>query len=245
VTCEISTRGIEPAMEWTQEERPMIRNPVQLSEFAMSECIYTCAWCHAVNDSMTAEWCSCLSSRTTLVCRSCGRCFCDASERWQTAFTLSPAGTVFIQRERKRKSLSAVAEEPAVIRRPLILVVDDDKVVHLIAGRVLRHFGGTILHAEDGAAGLSMALETRPDIVITDAFLPKLDGRELARLLKGRAETAACKLVVITALYKGRRYRDEAYKNFHVDEYLEKPVSAATLNAVVGKLLGISEEMAS
>jgi CheY-like chemotaxis protein len=215
------------------------------SEFAMSECAFECASCHAVNDSMTAEWCSCVSARSTLVCSACNRCFCEAPSLWRTQFVKSGAGSVYLQREQQRKGIKAVAATPAeVIRRPLILVIDDDRVVHLIADRVLAQFGGTVLHAEDGLRGLSMARQTRPDLVITDALLPKLDGRELALLLRSDPESH-CRIVVMTALYKGRRYRDEAYKTFQVDEYLEKPISAPTLRRVAARHLGLAEELAS
>lgn len=216
------------------------------ADFAVSECAYACAWCNAVNDSMTAEWCSCLSSRNTLVCATCDRCFCDAAPFWRSAFTKSVAGTMFLQREQKRKGFKPVANaRQETMQRPLILVIDDDKVVHMIAERVLRVFGGTIVHAEDGETGLAMAQQLRPELVITDALLPKLDGRELSRILKSDPETQNCKLVVMTGLYKGRRYRDEAFRNFHVDDYIEKPVAAPALRALAGKLLGVPEEIAS
>ncbi len=219
---------------------------VDLSDYVVKLNAYECTWCHALNDSMTAAWCSCLSARTTLACARCGRCFCGASSEWKDAFIKSVAGTVFLQREQKRKTAKlAAVPEPHALRRPLILIVDDDKVIHLIADRVLRDLGGTILHAEDGAAGLAMALETRPDLVITDALLPKLDGRELSRILKSDPTNQFCKLVVMTTLYKGRRYRDEAFKKFLVDEYLEKPVSASALHALASRLLGVHHEIAS
>jgi CheY-like chemotaxis protein len=214
------------------------------SAFAVSDCAFACASCNAVNDSMTAEWCSCVSARNTLVCSACERCFCEAPAPWLTDFIKSPAGSAYLQREQKRKGIKSVPAPQDVVRRPLILVIDDDRVVHLIADRVLASFGGTVLHAEDGLRGLSIARQTRPDLVITDALLPKLDGRELALLLRSDPENH-CKIAVMTALYKGRRYRDEAYKTFQVDEYLEKPITAPTLRRVAARLLGIATEMAS
>lgn len=217
-----------------------------LSDFAVNECTFQCASCEAVNDSTTAEWCTCLSARNTLVCTSCQRCFCNAPASWRNAFTKSEAGTVFARREQQRKReklVSMSASQP--LQRPLILIVDDDKTVHLIAERVLRTLGGTVLHAHDGAEALDLAQTLRPDLIITDALLPKLDGRELSRIVKTDPETQDSKLVVMTGLYKGRRYRDEAFRTFHVDEYVEKPVSAPALRAIAEKLLGIPSEIAS
>jgi len=217
----------------------------ETSQFAMSDCVFECELCSAVNDSKTAEWCSCISARNTLVCSTCKHCFCEASPRWRAEFMKSGAGTVFLQRRQEQKGAKRTALPEGPYARPLVLIIDDDKLVHMIADRVLADFGGTILHAEDGQTGLDLAEQFRPDLVITDAFLPKLDGREVARLLKTTPETAESKLVVMTALYKGRRYRDEAFKRFHVDEYLEKPVSAPTLRALAARLLNISLELAS
>jgi CheY-like chemotaxis protein len=65
--------------------------------------------------------------------------------------------------------------------------------------------------------------------VLTDALLPKLDGREIALRLKSDPATRAIKVVVMTALYKGTRYRIEAINSFGVDEYIEKPVDPGRL----------------
>jgi two-component system alkaline phosphatase synthesis response regulator PhoP len=129
----------------------------------------------------------------------------------------------------------------------VILVVDDDKIALLIATRSLQDFDVTLVTAEDGAAGLRLAREMEPDLIITDALLPKLDGREMALLVKQDPALQNCKVVVMTALYKGIRYRNEAMKQFLVDEYIEKPLTATKLLAVAGRMLhrGIPQKMAA
>jgi CheY-like chemotaxis protein len=108
--------------------------------------------------------------------------------------------------------------------QPKVLIVDDDRLIHAIIDKVLEGRGVTVLHASDGVTALAMARSARPDLVITDALLPHLDGRELAKQLKTTEETRHCKVAIMTGLYKGNRYRSEAFKEFLVDEYLEKPV---------------------
>lgn len=130
--------------------------------------------------------------------------------------------------------------ESTIIRRPAILVIDDDRTIHKLVERVLQNFPGTILHAHDGVEGLRMAREIRPELVLTDALLPKLDGREIALRLKSDPATRVIKVVVMTALYKGTRYRIEAINSFGVDEYIEKPVDPARLR----KLAEDAEEIA-
>ncbi len=130
--------------------------------------------------------------------------------------------------------------ESTTIRRPAILVIDDDRTVHKLVERALQNFPGTLLHAHEGVEGLRMARELRPELVLTDALLPKLDGREIALRLKSDPATRAIKVVLMTALYKGTRYRIEAINSFGVDEYIEKPVDPTRLR----KLAEEAEEVA-
>lgn len=71
-------------------------------------------------------------------------------------------------------------------------------------------------------------------IVLTDALMPKIDGRQLCRLIK--AVNRSIKVVIMSGLYKSTRYRIEAMKAFHADEYLAKPIDFARLQQVLGKL---------
>jgi putative two-component system response regulator len=127
------------------------------------------------------------------------------------------------------------------MKTPLVLVVDDDKVVHLVMAQILKDFDCTALYCDNGAKALELAREQRPDLVITDALLPGLDGRELARALKSSPETAHCKVAVITGLYKGVRYRSEALNRFSVDEYLEKPLKVDQIRALIASVTSVYE----
>lgn len=123
-------------------------------------------------------------------------------------------------------------------KRPTVLIVDDDKLVRLIATKALADADLNVVDAADGATALQMAQELVPDLVITDALLPHLDGRELARRIKSDPALSKTKVVVMTALYKGTRYKNEAIKEFLVDDYLEKPLTPAKLRWIVARMLG-------
>lgn len=123
--------------------------------------------------------------------------------------------------------------------KPVVLMVDDDRVIHVIAARVLAAMPVTLVHAHNGAEALEMAMELRPDLIVTDALLPKLDGRELCRKVKTSPGMQGCKVAIMTALYKGARYRNEAFHTFLADEYLEKPLTPEKLRHLVSHLLGI------
>jgi CheY-like chemotaxis protein len=201
---------------------------------------YSCPHCGAVNSLAEATWCSCITSQGSLVCKSCGRCFCDAPQAWRNNFW---ATNSTLLREREGRSASRAIAQPAdgnfEVRRPFLLIVDDDKIVRMVTARAFASWPGTVLHAADGQEALQLATELHPDILITDALLPKLDGRELARTLKSNPDTAHCKIIVMTGLYKGRRYRSEALAQFQVDEYLEKPVKPDVLRSIAWKLAGL------
>jgi CheY-like chemotaxis protein len=123
------------------------------------------------------------------------------------------------------------------LRRPILLVVDDMRVIHTIVDHMLRDFPGTILHAYDGGEAMRIARDVRPDILLADALLPGIDGRDVARLLKSNPATAHVRAIVMTAFYKGLRYRTEAIRDFLVDAYIEKPMTATQLREVVGEML--------
>ena len=116
------------------------------------------------------------------------------------------------------------------------MIVDDDRVVHTITSKILNSFEGTVLHCHDGREALELAQELLPDLIVTDALLPKLDGRELARILKQSPDTRRVKIAVMTGLYKGPRYRAEAFRDFMVDAYLEKPIDAERLRSLVASV---------
>ncbi len=124
--------------------------------------------------------------------------------------------------------------------RPVLLIVDDDRVNHTIMARALSDFAGTVIHATDGLAALRIATETRPDLIITAALLPKLDGRELAKMIKTVPATLRCKIVVMTALHKGAEYRREALRDFMVDQYLYKPVLPSTIRSLANQAARVS-----
>lgn len=59
---------------------------------------------------------------------------------------------------------------------PLIVVMDDDSSTRVLVSAVLRKEGYDVLAAEDGAQGLALIREHRPDLVVSDVQMPNLDG---------------------------------------------------------------------
>ena len=79
---------------------------------------------------------------------------------------------------------------------------------------------------------------SRPDIVITDALMPKVDGRQLCRLIKNI--DPSIKVVVMSGLYTKSHYRVEAMHQFQADEYLAKPINFERLRNVLEHLSSVA-----
>jgi len=92
--------------------------------------------------------------------------------------------------------------------------------------------------ARNGQEGLDLAKRYRPDLVLSDALMPQMDGREMCRRIKEDPETAGAKTIVMTGLYTAVKYRTEAHKAYKVDDYLTKPLDFALLREMLQKHLG-------
>ena len=80
-----------------------------------------------------------------------------------------------------------------------ILLVEDNEMNRDMLSRRLIRKGYDVLMAEDGEAGVAMALSERPDLILMDMSLPKLDGWEATRRVKGSPETASIPVIALTA----------------------------------------------
>lgn len=81
-----------------------------------------------------------------------------------------------------------------------MLVVDDEDALARLASRYLRDEGFEVFTAHDGEEGLVRARELKPDVIVTDASMPKMDGWAMAKELKADAELHEIPLVFLTAM---------------------------------------------
>jgi CheY-like chemotaxis protein len=80
-----------------------------------------------------------------------------------------------------------------------ILVVEDDFDTRYVISLILRTEGYEVVTAADGECALAVALGERPDLIITDISMPRLNGVELTRRLKLGQETSSIPVLAITA----------------------------------------------
>jgi CheY-like chemotaxis protein len=199
--------------------------------------VVDCASCSHRFDALKADWCSCLATERTLVCPSCLKCFCGAPRPWKQGFWSEAPQEMWDAKLKVHKHLPPrVNPPPNQAGRPLLLVVDDEPVIREAAARCAEREGFHVIVAEDGPEGIVTAKEYRPDVVLTDALMPRMDGREMCRRLKDDPRTGHAKIVVMTSLYKGQRYKSEALAEFGADAYLVKPLEAETLAKTLREL---------
>ena len=82
---------------------------------------------------------------------------------------------------------------------PLVLIVDDSDKNRKLAREVLRTAGFQTLEASRGDEAIAVAVERRPDLILLDLRLPDMHGTEVARKLRGAAETGRIRVVALSA----------------------------------------------
>jgi CheY-like chemotaxis protein len=81
-----------------------------------------------------------------------------------------------------------------------VLVVEDSKLLRTNSERILKKAGYLVVTAIDGMEALTVARESRPDLILLDMMLPKLDGPSVLQALKADPLTAQIPVVVVTGL---------------------------------------------
>jgi len=116
-----------------------------------------------------------------------------------------------------------------------ILYVEDNAPNRMIVRDLLKRTSYNLIEATDGEAGVAMALERRPDLVLMDIQLPKISGLEAIRRLRAEAATAATPIIAITSFALSGD--DQKAKEAGATAYLAKPYSPFELLNLIRKLL--------
>jgi CheY-like chemotaxis protein/CHASE3 domain sensor protein len=140
-----------------------------------------------------------------------------------------------VQRRKPDTSTDAVAPgEPVSSGTPAILIVEDNPDNMTTIKAVLQN-RYRILEATDGEEGLRMAAETRPDLILLDMALPKMDGLTVVRHLKENRELSPIPVIAMTArVMKGDR--DEILEA-GCDDYIAKPIDPESFLKQIGEWL--------
>lgn len=125
-----------------------------------------------------------------------------------------------------KEKLDGIMEEET-----LILAIDDDPLTITTVTKTLQDANRQIISAENGNEGLELAIEMKPDIIITDWRMPGLNGLELCRALRSHEATEHAYIIMLTGINDD----DEIVEAFDAgaDDYVIKPFTPKVLNARV------------
>ncbi|WP_394755503.1 Hpt domain-containing protein [Rhodoferax sp.] len=118
-----------------------------------------------------------------------------------------------------------------VSQMPLVLVVDDSITVRRVTQRLLKREGFRVALATDGLQALERLQEEKPAVVLSDIEMPRMDGFDLARNIRGDAKLRDLPIIMITSRI-AEKHRERA-RELGVDHYLGKPYSEDELIGLV------------
>jgi CheY-like chemotaxis protein len=117
-----------------------------------------------------------------------------------------------------------------------ILLVEDNEDNLAVYRAILQYAGYEVLEARDGVAGVEEARAGRPDLILMDISIPKIDGFEATRILKMDPETRAIPIVALTA-HAMDEDRERA-REVGCDGFLAKPVEPRRVVREIERFLG-------
>jgi DNA-binding response OmpR family regulator len=133
---------------------------------------------------------------------------------------------------------------PAPKRRPsetTVLIVDDDADGRRMYGEFLRSKGWTVFSAPDGRSGLDKATDLKPDAIVLDLAMPRVDGWTVLKHLRESSWTNQIPIVVVSAVHD---VRDEAMRT-GADAYLAKPCAPDIVWMQINALLRMRHQRTS
>ena len=113
-----------------------------------------------------------------------------------------------------------------------ILLVEDDKALASVYSSRLEMEGFDVQAVYDGELALKEAIDFRPDLILLDAMMPKINGFDTLDILKNTPETINIKVIMLTALNQAKD--KERAKSLGADDYLVK--SQVVINDVVDRI---------
>lgn len=139
---------------------------------------------------------------------------------------------------RETNTVSAIEPQDGKINERVMLIVEDNTDVRQF---IRNHFNAffQIYEAANGDDGWKLALETIPDIIISDIIMPKTDGYELCKRLKNDERTSHIPVLLLTAMHS----KEHEIKGLTTgaDDYITKPFDLTVLQAKVDNVLSMRD----
>lgn len=132
-----------------------------------------------------------------------------------------------------------ISAEKAAEDTTVLIVEDNDEVRDFITQSLKPFY--QVLEAENGKAGLQRAIESIPDLIVSDVMMPEMDGLELCRLLKTDVRTSHIPVILLTAR-SGNIHEVNGLKT-GAEAYITKPFSINSLQLSIQNLLTLQANM--
>ena len=120
--------------------------------------------------------------------------------------------------------------------RKKILLVDDSSTVLLMERMILSKNQYDVVTAKDGVEGVEKAVAEKPDLILMDVVMPRMDGFEACRKLREQDDTKAIPVIMVTT--RGELASVETGYAAGCNEYVTKPINGLELLAKVRSCLG-------
>ena len=122
-----------------------------------------------------------------------------------------------------------------------ILIVDDEPSIVVPIQFLMEQQGYSVLVAENGEDALDLIYKYKPDLILLDIMLPRIDGYEVCEIVRLNPEYRDIKIIFLTA--KGREVEIAKGLSLGADAYITKPFSNTELVAKVQELLDNTNEI--
>ena len=123
--------------------------------------------------------------------------------------------------------------------RRLIMIVDDSVTVRKVTSRLLERQGYDIVTAKDGVDAIEQLENVKPDLMLLDIEMPRMDGFEVTNLVRHHDMHSNLPIIMITSR-TGEKHRERAF-SLGVTHYMGKPFQEAELLANIEQLLAVSQ----
>ena len=139
---------------------------------------------------------------------------------------------------RKPESAEAVEEPvPEKIEERTIMVVDDSITIRKVTARMLERNGIHVLLAKDGIDATNQLIDVKPDLMLLDIEMPRMDGFELATYIRNDDRLKDLPIIMITSR-TGEKHKEKAME-IGVNQYLGKPYQEEELLENINEILGV------
>ena len=120
-----------------------------------------------------------------------------------------------------------------------VLIVEDNPNNRMIMRDMMEVQGHQTLEAVDGPAGLAMAVQHKPDLILMDVQLPGMDGYEVTRRLKAQDDTKGIPIIAVTSF--AMKGEEDRAREAGCDAYLSKPIDIHKLVETVKRFLNAKD----